>query len=968
MSTTPVSSSIFRFVSVRPVQDVPQDVLQDKFISAGVLNSELVQSLDRASSFGARVAIAADFIAARGGNYVSGFDERAPWVQPLQQVLIALARAHADSDVGAAVQAVQDIVAASADLTDVERRLIVRRRLWDSVYATFLSPTTDARDRAELYALVRALNVVDHIDQIDNVRAARRMLRVEPLVPPRWLSRGSAAGSSNEAEPTFPTPGTVDILTRANSFRQRYFDLESAIANLSTVDRRARTSARASRQPVPRASASADQPQHGQVGSVSWRLPDEAIAALWPATRALIAENGGDLVRDTTAGVLESLRAAQRLAAQRLSRVGGTSALVNLDPVLKPVLDAGDLSSAAAATSAATGPFNEPYSGSVGSVRPLGIGDLLIVRDTLLGYEAGEVAYCENVMRTEHRERVFRQLDRVQTSFTTATQTTETSERDLESTDRYEMQNETAQTLTSDQSLSLGVGISASYGPVKVDTNAEFATSSSSSDSQTSSTSYAREVTDRSLSSIERTIQEKSVTRTLTETEETNTHGFDNTAGTEHVAGIYRWLSKRYRAQVMSYGKRLMLEFIVPVPAAFYHLANDAQSAPTVTLAEPEPLPADFSFRDIQPGTYQIWTDLYRPTGVEPPPPFSRTVGIAIDQPEATHGVKLSEDYILTTKTQTITLPAGYVAVEAWVTNQATVPIDGTSYSLRVSVGRHSFEVDLNDDYEPMENEDGTLPVAVKAYNVYAYAMTVEVRCERTAALLEAWQIATYEAVVTAYNNLKAAYDSQVAAASVQATAALPARSPDANRQIERDELKKGCIVLLTDQHFADAGAVTMIAATSGYPEIRVAEAMREGAYIQYIQQCCEWDQMTYTFYPYFWGRKDDWLDRALIDDTDPLFAAFLKAGAARVLVPVRRRYEKSLIYFLETATIWNGGAAPTINNPLYVSIVEEMQEAQDVAPEDATPYGDPWEYVVPTTLVTLQADATLPEFEPASS
>ncbi|MDN5856432.1 MAG: hypothetical protein L0K86_27045, partial [Actinomycetia bacterium] len=289
----------------------------------------------------------------------------------------------------------------------------------------------------------------------------------------------------------------------------------------------------------------------------------------------------------------------------------------------------------------------------------------------------------------------------------------------------------------------------------------------------------------------------------------------------------------------------------------------------------------------------------------------------------------------------------------------------GTDWSHRVAVGRHSFELDLGDTYEEMENEDTVIPIAVRAYNVYGYALTVEVRCERTDTALEEWQLSVYQAIVAAYTNLKAAYDANVAAAAVQQTTMASTRSPEANRLIELDELKKGCIVLLTGQHFADAGAVDFTGTPFGYPEIRLNQAMNEGSFVQWIEQLCEWSQLTYHYYPYFWARKEDWPARRMFDDPDPLFAAFLKAGAARVLVPVRRTYEKALMYYLTTGLIWNGGAAPTIDNPHYVSIVEEMQAATDVPLDDAEPYGKAWEYTLPTTLVMLQEGASLPVFVP---
>ena len=58
---------------------------------------------------------------------------------------------------------------------------------------------------------------------------------------------------------------------------------------------------------------------------------------------------------------------------------------------------------------------------------------------------------------------------------------------------------------------------------------------------------------------------------------------------------------------------------------------------------------------------------------------------------------------------------------------------------------------------------------------------------------------------------------------------------------------------------------------------------MAEGSYVQFIEQCSEWQKQTYTFYPYFWGRKEDWITRRTLEDPDPLFASFLRAGAARV-------------------------------------------------------------------------------------
>ena len=43
---------------------------------------------------------------------------------------------------------------------------------------------------------------------------------------------------------------------------------------------------------------------------------------------------------------------------------------------------------------------------------------------------------------------------------------------------------------------------------------------------------------------------------------------------------------------------------------------------------------------------------------------------------------------------------------------------------------------------------------------------------------------------------------------------------------------------------------------SSGWPEFNVAEALTEGRIIQFFEQAFEWNNVTYLFYPYFWGRE----------------------------------------------------------------------------------------------------------------
>jgi hypothetical protein len=254
---------------------------------------------------------------------------------------------------------------------------------------------------------------------------------------------------------------------------------------------------------------------------------------------------------------------------------------------------------------------------------------------------------------------------------------------------------------------------------------------------------------------------------------------------------------------------------------------------------------------------------------------------------------------------------------------------------------------------------EGALPVGLYFNQVWGFAIGLEVICERTEEKLTEWQLTTYEAIMRAYFELKAQYDEAVSAAAVRTGVALPDRTPQQNRTTERAELKKGCITLLRGGRFEEFDAI--VPGPEGYPEIDISQAQEEGRIIQFFEHAFEWSRMTYVLYPYFWGRKEQWVDSSHLSyPTDPIFAAFLQAGAARVVVPVRRGFEDMVETFLATDQLWGGGQIPRVGDDLYISIAQEIQELLD-APDEGTPEGEPWEVRLPTTLAILQQDGKLP-------
>lgn len=224
--------------------------------------------------------------------------------------------------------------------------------------------------------------------------------------------------------------------------------------------------------------------------------------------------------------------------------------------------------------------------------------------------------------------------------------------------------------------------------------------------------------------------------------------------------------------------------------------------------------------------------------------------------------------------------------------------------------------------------EDQKVPLSIDTADT-SYALNVEIVCELRQDAREAWQLATYAAIVTAYQTAKAAYDDQLAAARIRRGVEIGGRNPLLNRRIEREELKKGCLTLLTGSRFEDPDAIVANAAPyEGYPEIEQAQIRARAGRTQFLEQAFEWEQMTYLFYPYFWGRKANWLDIFPLEDVDAKFTDFLRAGAARVVLPVTPAYAEAVLEFLVSGQVPDGPALG-IDGALFRSIAAEVRRQQ---------------------------------------
>lgn len=257
----------------------------------------------------------------------------------------------------------------------------------------------------------------------------------------------------------------------------------------------------------------------------------------------------------------------------------------------------------------------------------------------------------------------------------------------------------------------------------------------------------------------------------------------------------------------------------------------------------------------------------------------------------------------------------------------------------------------------------------MNSYDVLSYTLNAYALVERTEECYQLWQIQCFEKILSAYTAMQAEYQQKLAAQDTQRDIAIQGQNPEINREIEKNELKKQCVKSLMDvSRFGAFDAMKDNGTDS--PDFDVFDALIEGKTIQFFEQAFEWENLTYLYYPYFWGRKDKWVEKSTTYGTDPLFTHFLQAGSSRVVIPVRPGYNDIISYYMRTGEIWGqDGNPPLIQgedgsvNGLFLGIADELRnQTDDLA--NAIPEGEPWEVILPTTLVYLQKDSVLPIFE----
>jgi len=126
-------------------------------------------------------------------------------------------------------------------------------------------------------------------------------------------------------------------------------------------------------------------------------------------------------------------------------------------------------------------------------------------------------------------------------------------------------------------------------------------------------------------------------------------------------------------------------------------------------------------------------------------------------------------------------------------------------------------------------------------------------------------------------------------------------------------------------------------------------DTFQYGDYISLVHEALDWDNMLVSLYPYFWDTNAAAEGKPFLDHPDPAHREFLRAGAAKVVLPIRPGYEQKVLSLLEYGEV--GTLEPRHSFGKVIEQVQAEHAARRAGPETL---GE-WEECTPTGALDLE-------------
>lgn len=606
------------------------------------------------------------------------------------------------------------------------------------------------------------------------------------------------------------------------------------------------------------------------------------------------------------------------------------------------------------------------------------VGDLFQTVMRLSRYELGPIAKINNYLAGSHYSALEETIRETETIDRTEMERQSEIESFSSASSQELMRDTARQIQNKTQKVDIGAEASGSYGMVEFSAYGDY----SNSNSRQKSREQAKETSNRVVNesrekTTSRILSSNSRRELLVQTSKLEA-GVDNRLG-GHVAGITLGVNEVHKVDLLNHSKHLFSNVIIANPWAHYQSWLDHQGQSPAQPLSPAPRKltyegAELHATDINKDNWlELATHFNLDEALPPPEPIISVTG-NIDmqspsRPTAGH------DAILTS----LTVPEGYVPHSLYVANSGVVH-DGNKATARVYAGGHWKNIGLAGeskiDLQPLigtnrlhalaGGQGGKLDVGLTASGHYDSGATFDLHCTLSNVMYELWQFDFYSALMTSVSGIvgdsPTSLIEDLGVGSVDFTT-----NPTLAKKFIQQQFKQAISSQIFGSDFEGFEVMDSVPTFPKYPEIDLIKLGELTPLIKFLDTVFDYDKMTVRYVDNHIGDESN-RKRVFEGQRPGPLKDFLESTFAQVIIPIARfgQNEARFMWKIQTGDLFKGDDVPLIDSSLSLSILEELEEAEDLqnlGPEIV----DTWEISVVSPHTILQSDAVLPNYDDPS-
>ncbi|MGZ8915770.1 MAG: type II secretion system protein GspG [Candidatus Binatia bacterium] len=488
--------------------------------------------------------------------------------------------------------------------------------------------------------------------------------------------------------------------------------------------------------------------------------------------------------------------------------------------------------------------------------------------------------------------------------------------------------------------INFGASLSGSYGSVTLTTTLGITNTNEERNSVKNSMQKNREVTEKASARTRKEHKVSMKLETKTGVEDQSAKTITNKAKTAVRIDYYRMMRK-WRTDLYRYGLRQTYDIAIPLPGVRLWALHRRVAKLDEQLRAPLSFP--LKPEDINSLNYRQEAIKWGTTVQDPQPNTIQEIKYGkidwLDE-DASQNLHITQF--------DIDVPEGYLVSTAikpkFEAHLATWKDHGNGFAFSLTADASNYDNNtqiVTAELTSLLGKTGHLAVVCKHTYVSQAAVQINLTYQLSKDVLDKWQFAAWTQLRAAAEARHREEQERLQEERDQLWRLLNGKDTLSLRRLEREELVRLVMKwllgptypliststvemtlgqLLTNEETFQRSNKTPDSPTFSYVREKMwQEALLFGDFVKFIHQAVEWENLLYFLYPYFWGSETIGRDKLLFEHNDTEHERFLRAGYARIVLPVRPGFEQSFTKLMEEGTLQGVSTQP------YITIAEEI-------------------------------------------